>query len=91
MNQAGEMVIEKYAEFQRLRNQLPSWGEDIDEQVKRYVDALSFGIIANVVWSFQTPRYFGKSLEIVKSTRQIEILINRELFSNIFKDVEVNI
>ncbi|CAF1508544.1 unnamed protein product [Adineta steineri] len=35
MDQAGQMVIDVYAHFERLRSQLLSWGADIDAQIEK--------------------------------------------------------
>jgi hypothetical protein len=41
-------------------NVLPSWGPEIDEQVKIYVDGLADWIVGSLHWSFDSERYFGK-------------------------------
>ncbi|CAF4278743.1 unnamed protein product, partial [Adineta steineri] len=74
MDQAGQMVIDQYAEFERLRHELPSWGADIDSQVKQFVDSLANMIRGNLSWSFETQRYFGSEREEVKRTRRIKLL-----------------
>jgi hypothetical protein len=88
LNEAGRMVIQRYIDFQRVRNELPSWGKEIDDQVNVFVDALASGIIANAVWSFETPRYFGNERENVKRTRRIQLLTSEELFVDELSDIE---
>ncbi|CAF4010376.1 unnamed protein product, partial [Adineta steineri] len=74
MDQAGQMVIDVYADFQRLRHELPSWGADIDSQVEKFVDGLGDMISGNLCWCFETERYFGSEREEVKRTRRIKLL-----------------
>ncbi|CAF0728232.1 unnamed protein product [Adineta steineri] len=74
MDQAGQMVIDEYAHFERLQRQLPSWGADIDDQVEKYVDGLGKVIRGNLCWCFETQKYFGSETEEVKRTRCIKLL-----------------
>ncbi|CAF0780725.1 unnamed protein product [Adineta steineri] len=74
MDQAGQMVIDVYADFQRLRHELPSWGADIDSQVEQFVDGLGDMVRGNLCWCFETERYFGSEREEVKRTRRIKLL-----------------
>ena len=78
MDKAGQMIVDRYADFERVRRQLPSWGATVDVQIEAYVNGLASGIIANAVWSFETPRYFGNEREEVKRTRRITLLTNKE-------------
>ncbi|KZT01823.1 terpenoid synthase [Laetiporus sulphureus 93-53] len=53
---------------------IPSWGEQIDEQVDEYVLGLANWLRANDCWSFESGRYFGnKGLEVQK-TRYVPVL-----------------
>ncbi|KAJ7834026.1 terpenoid synthase [Mycena olivaceomarginata] len=55
------------------RNGVPSWGEDIDIQVAKYIDGLGQWIRGHDEWSFNSERYFGdKGLEI-QQTRTVVI------------------
>lgn len=87
-DEAGYMIIERYNDFQRLRSELPSWGDEIDKQVNQFVDALALGIIANAVWSFETPRYFGNEREFIKRTRRLTLMIDEDVFSDALSDIE---
>ncbi|KAJ7811924.1 terpenoid synthase [Mycena olivaceomarginata] len=56
------------------RNGVPSWGEDIDIQVAKYIDGLGQWIRGHDEWSFNSERYFGdKGLEI-QQTRTVKKL-----------------
>ncbi|CAF4275077.1 unnamed protein product, partial [Adineta steineri] len=74
MDQAGQMVIDVYAHFERLRRQLLSWGADIDAQIEKFVDGMGKLLRGNFRWSFETPRYFGSEREEVKRTKCIKLL-----------------
>lgn len=88
LDEAGHMIIQRYHDFQRVRTELPSWGETIDQQVNQFVSALASGIIANAVWSFETPRYFGKDKELIKRTRCITLMVDEDIFSDALSDIE---
>ena len=87
-DEAGHMIVERYHDFQRVRSELPSWGDEIDHQVNRFVDALASGIIANAVWSFETPRYFGQDRELIKRTRCLTLIVDEDVFSDALSDIE---
>ncbi|KAG6867759.1 hypothetical protein C0993_011582 [Termitomyces sp. T159_Od127] len=51
---------------------VPSFGEELDVKVRRYVDGLGNWIRANQCWHFETTRYFGANgLEIQESRRVV--------------------
>ncbi|KAL5510886.1 hypothetical protein ACEPAG_4643 [Sanghuangporus baumii] len=55
-------------------NQLPSWGPNVDRQLKRYLSGLANWARGNICWSFESGRYFGnKGLEYQK-TRLVPLL-----------------
>ncbi|TBU21706.1 terpenoid synthase [Dichomitus squalens] len=56
----GDLCLGCIDRFDALRKALPSWGPEIDEQLNVYIDGLSDWMIGNLVWSFETERYFGK-------------------------------
>ncbi|CAF1074214.1 unnamed protein product [Adineta steineri] len=74
IDRAGQMIIDRYADFQRVRSELVSWGTKIDNQVEKFVNGMAEMIIGNAVWSFETPRYFGTDREEVKRTRRVALL-----------------
>ncbi|KAK3331203.1 terpenoid synthase [Apodospora peruviana] len=70
----GEWHDEIVAEFMECKANLPSWGVEIDTQVRRYVDGMMFWVRGADDWSFEGPRYFGsKGLEVQK-TRVVYML-----------------
>ncbi|CAF1417373.1 unnamed protein product [Adineta steineri] len=96
IDRAGQMVIDRYADFQRVRSELISWGTKIDTQVEKFVNGLGIVIVGTAVWSFETPRYFGAEREEVKRTRRVTLLppkvnLQRNLTESISKqEVERN-
>ncbi|KAH7886425.1 terpenoid synthase [Phlebopus sp. FC_14] len=67
--------IEEYsagieAQFLNAIALLPTWGEEVDRQVAKYVYGLGNWARANDAWSFEGERYFGKDgLRIQKSRK----------------------
>ncbi|KAJ8593639.1 terpenoid synthase, partial [Rhizopogon salebrosus TDB-379] len=48
---------------------LPTWGEPIDSQVRKYCDGLASWVRGNVEWSFESERFFGNKGAEVKRKR----------------------
>ena len=47
---------------------MPSWGKDVDRQVKIYIDGVAQWVRGGDDWSFESGRYFGsKGLEVQKT------------------------
>ncbi|KAG2098250.1 isoprenoid synthase domain-containing protein [Suillus discolor] len=65
--------------FEENRANLPSWGEEIDKDVAKYVEGLQNWITGTLQWSFESARYFGKDAHIVKQNRIVKLLPKRPL------------
>ncbi|OJA10867.1 hypothetical protein AZE42_12242 [Rhizopogon vesiculosus] len=76
----GQLCKDTIQRFEDNRAILPSWGEEIDRQVAIYIDGLQNWIIANLHWSFETTRYFGKDGHVVKRNRIVKLLPKRPLY-----------
>ncbi|KAF9237780.1 isoprenoid synthase domain-containing protein [Melanogaster broomeanus] len=63
--------------FEESRTMLPSWGEEIDQQVATYVEGLQDCMVGVLHWSFESERYFGKEGPQVKQTRIVKLLPKR--------------
>lgn len=74
MDIAGDMFKENMDRFFLERDNLPSWGPEIDKQVDLFVDGLGYWISGNINWSFETERYFGTANAEVKKTRLVNLL-----------------
>jgi hypothetical protein len=74
VDRIGELckqTIDTFVENQAL---VPSWGDDIDKDVKLYVNGMQEWIVGSLHWSFMTTRYFGDNGGAVKATRIVELL-----------------
>ncbi|KAG1893574.1 isoprenoid synthase domain-containing protein [Suillus fuscotomentosus] len=58
--------------FEENRAVLPSWGEEVDKDVAKY-------ITGPLRWSFESARSFGKDAHIVKQNRIVKLLPKRPL------------
>lgn len=54
--------------FLEDQHKLPSFGANVDGEVKKYIFGLTQWVIGNLIWSFETPRYFGVERDRVKET-----------------------
>lgn len=70
----GEMCKSTIDRFKAERDNLPSWGPEIDRQVNIYVKGLADWMVGSLHWSFESTRYFGTNGRKVKSTRIVELL-----------------
>ena len=55
----GELCRQTINNFADNLEDIPSWGPEIDRDVKIYVKGLQDWIIGSLHWSFITHRYFG--------------------------------
>ncbi|KAL0569394.1 Alpha-muurolene synthase [Marasmius crinis-equi] len=78
MERVGTMCADSIKRFNAERENLPSWGPEVDDMVQRYVQGLQDWIVGSLHWSFQTARYFGTDGETVKKTRRVKLLPVRE-------------
>ena len=60
-------------EYLEAKSRLPTWSPTVDAAVQDYVTALEHWIIGNLVWSFESQRYFGAEHHEVKRTRVVTI------------------
>ena len=64
-------------QFLDAMKRVPTWGNDIDEQIVVYVEHLAGWPRGNDCWNFESERYFGsKGLEVQK-TRYVKLLPRR--------------
>lgn len=83
VDSAADMCFKALDTFRQNRQRLPSWGSEIDEDVKRYVCSLESWLTANLHWSFMSGRYFGAKGPEVKKTRIVELLEPRQVLRDI--------
>lgn len=89
---AGDLCHRSIARFEVDRRSLPSWGPEIDRDVKIYVQGMQDWIVGSLHWSFTTKRYFGIHGEEVKKHRTIQLLSSRkqELLKSVNVDATTN-
>ena len=63
---AGQRCVECITRFEEIRQILPTWGVEVDQQVARYVQGLQDWIVGSLHWSFACGRYFGVQSEFVE-------------------------
>lgn len=59
MDRAGELQDECYRRWYLALASMPIWGESIDREVLRYIEACHSFPLGDLLWSFQTGRYLG--------------------------------
>ena len=59
------------------RERLPSFGPEVDADVRLYVRAMENWPIGNLEWSFETNRYFGPLHNEIKRTRLVVLTPRR--------------
>ena len=74
VDRIGELCKQTIDTFIENQARVPSWGDDIDKDVKLYVNGLQEWIVGSLHWSFMTTRYFGDDGGAVKATRIVELL-----------------
>ncbi|KAF9237777.1 isoprenoid synthase domain-containing protein [Melanogaster broomeanus] len=74
---AGALCKDTFQRFEESRAMLPSWGEEIDQQVVIYIEGLQSWMVGLLHWSFESERYFGKEGPQVKQTRIVKLLPKR--------------
>lgn len=72
MDRTGELMEKCQREWDDAIANLPSWGEEVDKEVRRYIDACSDVARANMHWSFKSGRYLNP--EEGKKVRETRIL-----------------
>ena len=60
-------------DFLAAKSSLRSFGPEVDVDVKRYIEACQHWPAGNLVWSFETPRYFGARRDHIRSTRVVPL------------------
>ncbi|KAI0543721.1 isoprenoid synthase domain-containing protein [Xylaria curta] len=59
MDKTGDLMVECQREWDDAIKKLPSWGEETDKEVQRYIDACRDVARANMLWSFKSGRYLN--------------------------------
>ncbi|KAJ4857156.1 terpene synthase family, metal binding domain-containing protein [Trichoderma breve] len=73
MNSIGKMLDDCYEAWHSALDKLPTWGEETDREVLKYLDACRNVGLGNLHWSFRSGRYFGACGEQVRQTRILSL------------------
>ncbi|KAI1393511.1 terpene synthase metal binding domain-containing protein [Hypoxylon trugodes] len=74
-DEIASMVDMRFLLWDDAVKSLPSWGENIDGQVRQYIQGIQNIVQANLSWSFRTGRYFGPKADEVRKSREIDVLM----------------
>jgi hypothetical protein len=79
---ASDLIGVHYAELMESyvadRERLPSFGPQIDDDVRLCVRAMENWPVGNLEWSFETNRYFGPLHDEIRHTRQVVLTLRRD-------------
>ena len=68
----GVLFEDLVNDFLKCKANLPSFGLEWDDVVPKFIALLEAWVIGNIIWSFETPRYFGEDGARVKETRVVK-------------------
>ena len=68
------MCKEAFNRFMDLKQKLPSWTPEVDEDVGIYIEGLADWMIGTLHWSFESERYLGKEANKIKETLVVHLL-----------------
>jgi hypothetical protein len=74
VDRVGEVYKETLDSFIENQKRVPSWGDNIDKDVKLYINGMQEWVIGSINWSFVTKRYFGDNGGLVKATGIVDLL-----------------
>lgn len=78
VDKVGELCKNTIDAFISNLERIPDFGdEQVNREVKIYVQGLQDWIVGSLHWSFETERYFGKDGQKVKETRIVNLLPKR--------------
>ncbi|KAJ6569008.1 isoprenoid synthase domain-containing protein [Mycena capillaripes] len=73
VNFVGDLCKDAMARFTSQKEELPTWGIEIDRDISKYVQGLADWMSGTLYWSFETERYFGKAVKTVKATKVVRL------------------
>ncbi|KAF7429010.1 hypothetical protein PC9H_008248 [Pleurotus ostreatus] len=66
---AGAEFRRIWDRFQAAKASMPSFGDEHDDDVRRFIEGLEIWCIGNIYWSFESRRYFGEQGRQVMATQ----------------------
>lgn len=79
LNWVAEYHSSVQTKFLSTLSTLPSFGPEIDKDVRRYIDGLAYWVRANECWSFECARYFGEKGREYQRTRTIALFPKKKV------------
>ncbi|KAF7596078.1 hypothetical protein BBP40_003340 [Aspergillus hancockii] len=73
VDEIGAMIDDCYKRWYRALANLPVFGEHIDHEVLKFIDACRNVALGNLHWSFKTGRYLGPDGDTVRKTRMMRL------------------
>ncbi|KAI5122525.1 hypothetical protein M0805_005252 [Coniferiporia weirii] len=77
LNEAMDYVEVQFKEFMDTfissKAEIRSYGPEVDAAIRSYIFGMEQWVIGNIMWSFDTQRYFGTEHEEVKRTRVVRL------------------
>ena len=77
VNRVGETFTGLVQRLLQARQNFPTFGQEVDRAVSKYIDAMEIWVIGYLDWSFASQRYFGQMSEEVKKTRIVKLFPRR--------------
>ncbi|KAK2764359.1 hypothetical protein FQN54_009053 [Arachnomyces sp. PD_36] len=71
----GDMLGERHRRWNKVLKKLPTWGEEIDRQVGKYIGGIRNVVTANNNWSHWTERYWGGMGSEERRPRTIKVTV----------------
>ncbi|KAF5515885.1 Presilphiperfolan-8-beta-ol synthase [Colletotrichum siamense] len=69
IDQIGDMILECYRSWYRALAKLPVWGESVDKEVLRYIEACRTIALGNLHFTYTSERYLGHEGAQIRETR----------------------
>ncbi|KAJ0420838.1 pentalenene synthase [Aspergillus carlsbadensis] len=70
--EVDKLIQKRLRDWHLAMHQLPFYGEELDIQVQKFIQACQEVAVGNLHWSFATERYFGKENNVIRRTRQVK-------------------
>ncbi|KAH7906493.1 hypothetical protein BJ138DRAFT_1162491, partial [Hygrophoropsis aurantiaca] len=68
---------------------IPSWGNEVDDQLQEYIHGLANWARANYCWSFESGRYFGTKGAEIEQFRFVPLLPKVAIDPHLHKEAVV--
>ena len=73
VNLVGRKFEELISEFTVDKSRLRSFGSSVDKDVQKYIFSLENAVVGNLIWSFESKRYFGTRGHEIRRTLVVDV------------------